>query len=454
MQSVEQLWAAVKKYGGLTSADQGVVHKKWFGSNRPEVNDLGKFTRWLTINHHLSDFALQMIQAGKGDLLRLGDYQIIDQIQKGPQTGSYLALDQVRSRVAIDLLNESVVKQPVQFKAFQEKAAQALELDQQNINHVLDTGEANGFHFLVREADQGELLGDILKQRSQLAPVPATKLFAMALASLQTLHDHQLNGGPLGVDSLLLAQASRTGQGTKLKTLKLLNWGFPRELFDPTLLQRRAGLEQASVPPTAALAPDWNAVDPAEDLHRLGSTLYRSLTGGQPRQPAKPIQEIQSDVPEMLAEVVDQMVASNPADRPRNAALAAKRLRVFLASEEEAREVRPEEQLASPTQASTGDPTGSLRKNRSQASDETAKQGKLIQLWEEIRPCQRDWFFFGAGVSSLILLTLLLRLILGIQFVNLVCLLAGGAVSFLVERWIRLREQSSEEMVEMEPSEG
>ena len=45
----------------------------------------------------------------------------------------------------------------------------------------------------------------------------------------------------------------------------------------------------------------------------------------------------------------------------------------------------------------------------------------------------------------MVLLGLLLMLITGISFVNIVCLVTGGALSFFVERWLRLREQEEPE---------
>jgi len=62
-------------------------------------------------------------------------------------------------------------------------------------------------------------------------------------------------------------------------------------------------------------------------------------------------------------------------------------------------------------------------------------------LWQELRPQPRDWLFLSVGAAAVILGVLFLALLTGFRFINLVCLLAGGALSFFVERLPRLREE-------------
>ncbi len=70
---------------------------------------------------------------------------------------------------------------------------------------------------------------------------------------------------------------------------------------------------------------------------------------------------------------------------------------------------------------------------------------QLKALWEELRPTQRDLVFLALGATAVIVLVLFLNLLTGIHFVNLVCLLTGGALSFFVERLLHLREEPPHE---------
>jgi hypothetical protein len=440
MQTVEQLWNVVQSSGLLTQADQAAVRKKWFQGSRAELGDADKFGRWLIVNDFLTEFSLRFLHAGRGDLLRFGQYQIVDQLQRGPLAGAYLGLDALRRRVLIEVLAENHANQPATLQAVQKVAQEALLVDQANLNRLVDLGQVHGLHYIVREHDEGELLADILTRRQHLAPLPAARLFALALAALQALHDHQLSGGALGIDCFLLTSAGRNTQGVKLRTLKLLHWGFPRRLFDAAALQRRAGLVEPATPVGENLPDvDWQQFRPANDLLHLGATFYQSLTGKRPQEPVRPVAEANPEVPEMLADVVDQLLAADSSQRPRTAGQAAKRLRIILASEEENREHNPEEHLTAVNEPERRTSTIPAETPSSSPSP-TPSTGKLAELWQELRPGTRDLFFLGAGAAAIILLTLLARLLFGFTFVNVVCLVTGAALSYLVERWLRLRE--------------
>jgi hypothetical protein len=158
------------------------------------------------------------------------------------------------------------------------------------------------------------------------------------------------------------------------------------------------------------------------------------------------VQKVAPEVPEMLAGVVEQMIDPDPARRPRRPAHVAKALRVFLAAEEEGRHAPAEENLVAPTA-----PHAEKAAEHDEAEDAAAPAGaegdvraKAADLWREVRPRERDLIFMGSGAVLLVLVVLLAKLLTGWQFVNLVCLLAGGVVAFFVERLIRWRERDTE----------
>jgi hypothetical protein len=146
------------------------------------------------------------------------------------------------------------------------------------------------------------------------------------------------------------------------------------------------------------------------------------------------------------------MVDTDPAQRPRGAAQAAKSLRVFLAAEEETAPAQPEEELVphpvAPAAAPEPETASAAVSSESAAEEQPAAGGALAQqfktLWAELRPSQRDWVFLSIGAAAVVLIVLFLTLITGIRFVNVICLLTGGALSFFVERMLRLREGQAE----------
>ncbi len=453
MATIEQLCEKIAERRLLPSAELARLRTRWFQPNRTDVNDADKFGQWLSVNGYLSAFTFRMLRDGKADLLQLNQYQLTDHLASGPFAGAYLATDPLQRRVVLEVLAADRAANPEAVQAFQIAAEKARSVRHANVNLTLDFGRAQGRHYLVRAFDEGETVADILARRGKLQPITAARLFALALLGLQALHENQVPAGPLGVESLLLSIAGKSA-GNKARTVKILNAGVPRSQFDPAALD--AAITVAT--PIGNSAPATPS-EPREDLFRLGIAFYRSLTGQLPfpaesavvvGQRATPIRQLAPDVPELLAQLVESMIDADAAQRPRGAAHAAKSLRVFLASEEESHHSQPEEHLIAHSAAPVAVPTpeetaGASTPSEPVAGEQGAEGGELTQqfktLWGELRPGQRDWVFLSVGAAAVIVLVLLLTLLTGIHFVNLVCLLAGGALSFFVERLLRLREE-------------
>ncbi len=452
--SVEQLCDTIAERRLLSSTDLSRLRARWFRPGRADVNNVDAFAQWLTVNNYLTPFAVRMLRSGRADLLRLNQYQLTDHLVSGPFAGAYLALDPLQRQVVLEILSAERAADPKAVQAFHVAADKARSVRQANVNLTLDFGEAQGRHYLVREFDEGDTLADLLSRRGRLKPIIAARMFALALLGLQALHESQVPAGPLDANSILLSIASKSARN-KARNVKILNAGVPRSHFDPSALDAAitaASATDSSVPAATS--------DLREDLFRLGCTFYHALTGQPPYSPLlmmemaprpTPIRQLAPDVPELLAQLVESMIDTDPAQRPRGAAQAAKSLRVFLAAEEETTPAQPEEELVphpvahAPAPAPEPEETES---SESAAEEQPAAQGAVAQqfkkLWDELRPGQRDWVFLSIGAGGVVLLVLLLTLLTGIRFINVVCLLTGGALSFFVERMLRLREGEAE----------
>src|SRR5262249_27451619 len=151
--------------------------------------------------------------------------------------------------------------------------------------------------------------------------------------------------GELSAGCLILTAAG-TSAG-KTYTIRLANVGLPRSCFDAVALgilddaipasPRRAGAGgEASRFPTAP--------QPTEEIFRVGSGFYRSVTGHdpyaagespRPGQDPLAVRQQSPEVPSMLADLIDSMIDPVAGNRPVSAAAVAKALRVFLRTEEE-----------------------------------------------------------------------------------------------------------------------
>jgi serine/threonine protein kinase len=298
----------------------------------------------------------------------------------------------------------------------------------------------------------------------------------LALAGLEALHAQNVPGGDLTADCLLLAPVGKGNQ----RTIKILHAGLKRQLFDETAIGRSIKIQvggasdlELSSSSTFRLT-GAGAIDPPGDIFRLGCILYRCVTGIapfapndqlHPARPARPVSELAPDVPEMLSQIIEEMIDPDPAKRPQKAGNVAKALRVFLAAEESARDVKEEEQVVNPMDRPSiaaaraaeveddsddeeGEEETATAPRRSARIAALARQGgdwhKALAIWQEIKPDNRDWLFLAGGAVATFLIILLVEILTGIRLMYVAGLVTGAAVSYFVDIFVRWRKQKTE----------
>jgi serine/threonine protein kinase len=357
---------------------------------------------------------------------------------------------------------------------FRQAAHKAMNVHHPNVGRILDTGEAHGLYYLVKEYYEGPTLEDVLERRGKLPYLQATRLMALALAGVEALHSQGVPAGDLAADCILLAPVGKDAPNQR--TVKILHAGVRRRLFDETAIGRSISLIQG-IPDELELAAsttfevaEAGAPNPPEDIFRLGCLFYRCVTGKAPfsekelptpSHPAVPVCEVTPEVPEMLGPIIDEMIAPVPANRPQKAAHVAKSLRVFLAAEEHAREAHAEENIASPTaraaKAVEGEPADEGEADEEEVEEEAVAPrrlarkkaladqdglwGKAVALWEEIHPEVRDLVFLASGALVMLALIFLVHLLTGMRITYVAGLATGAVASYLVEMFLRWRQQ-------------
>jgi serine/threonine protein kinase len=229
-------------------------------------------------------------------------------------------------------------------------------------------GESGGLHFIVMEHLEGEPLDEILQRRGKLPPEEAVRLLHQALLGLEHIHQQGLVHRDLKPSNLMLVsgRGAEQAENTRNDTLKVLDIGLARSLFDET------GEANAELTATGTLlgTPDYMAPEQARDarmadirsdIYSLGCVLYRALTGQPPfpdknlinqmirhaTETARPLKEFNPVVPDGLQQIVDWMLAKEPAQRYATPARAAQALQVFLAAGTQAAAPEPDASLSS-----------------------------------------------------------------------------------------------------------
>lgn len=475
MKTVEEVCKLIEQYQLMTSKDYATMRTRWFKPERKEVADVEQFRKWAVMNRYLTDFVAKVLLGRKSDQLVLNQYRLQDQLISGPMAGAYLALDVLDRPVAIEVLSaDSAADKPV-LMAFQQAVYKAKDVQHPNVGRILDVGEAHGFHYMVKEYAEGQTLEDVLQRRKKVPYLQATRLLAHTLAGLDALHAKGVPAGDLTADCLLLAPAGKDAPNQR--TVKILHAGVKRKLFDDTAIGRSIMLT-TGIPDDLQLASSCvfqisqsGAVNPADDIFRLGCIFYRALTGQapfsdrdlpQPSRPARPIAELASDVPETLCQIIDEMIDIDPAKRPQKAAHVAKALRVFLATEEQSREVSVEDQVVAPSRAAPVEnveeeaPEDVEEQEEQEEEAESRQAGlrkvasstgtpweKAVAMWEDVK--LRDIFYFAGGAFTFLLAMLLVQFIIGIRLTYIAGLATGMTASYFVNQYVRWRQEKQQQ---------
>jgi serine/threonine protein kinase len=476
--SVEEIGKAIEAYQLLSSKDLATMRTRWFRPERKEVADPDQFRKWLVVNRYLTEFVAKVVSGRKSDQLVLNQYRLVDQMISGPMAGAYLAIDPLDRHVAIEVLSSRSAADKAVLAGFQQAAHKAMDVHHPNVGRILDTGEAHGLHYLVKEYFEGPTLEDMLERRGKLPYQQAARLMALTLAGVDALHSQGVPAGDLAADCLLLASVGKDAPNQR--TIKILHAGVRRRLFDETAIGRSISLYQG-IPDELELASsttfevaDAGKPNPSEDIFRLGCLFYRCVTGKAPfnehelrtlSHPAPPVCQVAPEVPEMLGQIIDEMIDPVPSKRPQKAAHVAKSLRVFLAADEEARQVGAEENIASPTTRVASKAVEEEAVDEEEPEEEGDEEeaeprrprkkmlvepddlwGKAVAWWMEVQPDVRDLVFLASGALLMLALIFLGHLVTGLHIAYIAGLFTGAVISYFVEMFLRWRQKKKAEI--------
>src|SRR5262249_13026944 len=166
----------------------------------------------------------------KADQLTLNQYRLTDLVRTGLEAGDFLATDPMDQVLRVQIVAPAVTQRPGWFEQFRDAAQRAMSVAHPGVARVLDFGQARSIHYLVSEYVEGESLEDVLKKRGKLNYELAARIFALVFDALSALHQNGVRAGELSASSLLFTSVGTSGGGNR--TIRLINIGFPRQLFD------------------------------------------------------------------------------------------------------------------------------------------------------------------------------------------------------------------------------
>lgn len=260
--------------------------------------------------------------------LRLGDrYVLQERIAIGGMGEVWIAWDDhLHRQVGAKVLRAEYVGEKTFLDRLRTEARNAARLSHQNIAAMYDYGEQAGSGFLIMELVHGEPLSTLLEHEGTLDAAQLLPVLAQAARALHTAH----LGGVVHRD-IKPANILLTAEGY----VKLTDFGISLGANQPAMTAAGMVMGTAQyLPPEQAMGRPATG---AGDIYALGVVAYEALVGARPftgdsqvdiafahvNQPLPPLPE---DLDERVREIVVQMLAKHPEQRPRSGASLARAL--------------------------------------------------------------------------------------------------------------------------------
>ncbi|MGZ7041289.1 MAG: serine/threonine-protein kinase, partial [Thermoanaerobaculia bacterium] len=258
---------------------------------------------------------------------RLGPYEISEPLGQGGMGQVYRARDTRLGRgVAIKVIQSEVAGDAEHFARFQREARLSSSLNHPNIVTIYDFANADGTAFIAMELVAGQSIRGLLSG-SPLSLREALPIATQIAAGLAAAHRAGIVHRDLKPENVMI-----TPQGA----VKILDFGLAKTVqaqSDPNAAtEQHLTTGHRVMGTTAYMSPEQARgaqIDFRSDQFSFGVMLYEMLTGRHPfarptvmetlvainRDGARPLAEVQPDLPETLIWIVDRCLEKNPERR-------------------------------------------------------------------------------------------------------------------------------------------
>lgn len=279
------------------------------------------------------------LAADTGDTpaLRLGDYELLEEIARGGMGVVYRARQLSLNRlVAVKVMLSGPFSGRDFVQRFQNEAEAAAALRHPNIVAIYEVGERDGTHFLSMELVAGQSFSELVRDQPLPARRAAGYLRAIALA-VQHAHERGVLHRDLKPSNILLDVFDQP-RITDFGLAKFLDRGGEATIPGSVLGSPNF------IPPEQA-AGKFSEIAAPSDVYSLGAILYQLLTGRAPFQgetlheileqvqSADPVppRKLNPSVPRDLQTICLKCLQKEPARRYATARELAEDLELFIA---------------------------------------------------------------------------------------------------------------------------
>lgn len=249
-----------------------------------------------------------------------GRYVLSSRIAIGGMGEVWRAIDnRTDEALALKVLRPELAGQQLFLSRLRIEATNASALHHPNLAEVKDSGEEEGLGWIAMELVEGTPLTQILTDNPTLPIDFLLSVMMQTANALDTVHRAGIVHRDIKPGNLMV-----TPQGM----VKLTDFGISRAANQVTLTAAGMVMGTAQyLPPEQAVG---NPATPAGDLYALGVIAYESLAGKRPftgkkqvdiafAHVNKPVPPLPESVPAPLADLVMDLLAKDPRQRPASA---------------------------------------------------------------------------------------------------------------------------------------
>ncbi len=291
------------------------------------------------------------------ELGRLGVFRVLKVLGQGGMGAVFLAEDpKLRRTVALKVMLPDLARSDNARQRFLREAQAAASLEHDFIVPILHVGEDGGVPYIVMPLLRGMPLSDHLVKDRPL-PIPEVlKIGRETAEALAAAHDHGLihrdiKPGNIWLESSdergsmhderKISDSSLAAQHSSFRRVKLLDFGLAHlAVVDEQEHLTRTGALLGTPGYMSPEQVDGKELDGRSDLFSLGCVLYRLATGRPAYSGSSmtekivalatanppPPSELNAEVPIEMSQLIQELFAKNPDQRPADAATVGRRL--------------------------------------------------------------------------------------------------------------------------------
>jgi eukaryotic-like serine/threonine-protein kinase len=270
---------------------------------------------------------------GPGELGRLAHYRVVKVLGRGGMGIVFQAEDTRLNRtVGLKVMLPTLAKKQVAHDRFIREARATAAIEHDHIVTIYEVNEDKGVPYLSMQYLKGSTLEDFLKRGKSLNVPQIMRIGREIAKGLTAAHACRLIHRDIKPTNIWL-------DSTNKGRVKILDFGLAR----PTNAETHLTQEGMVLGSPAYMSPEQafgHVVDERCDLFSLGCVLYRLCAGRLPfagkdatsmllaitSVEPTPLRELNEEVPRALADLVHQLLAKRPEDRPPSAKAVVQRI--------------------------------------------------------------------------------------------------------------------------------